>query len=130
MEDKNTNDLLDYKIFTFNGEPKIIQVDFDRSINHKRNLYNVDWSFIDVTILYPSCKERNFDKPIVLEEMLDLSKRLSNGIRHVRVDFYLINDKIYFGEMTFYHGAGNEPFNPSSYDEYFGSLIILPNNLY
>lgn len=125
MEDQRTNDLPDYKIFTFNGEPKIIQLDFDRFIDHKRNLYDIEWNFIEATILYPSCKERSFDKPKVLEEMLNLSKQLSDEIRHVRVDFYLINDKIYFGEMTFYHGAGLELFTPSTFGQKMGDLISL-----
>lgn len=125
MVDQKMNDLPDYKIFTFNGDPKIIQVDFDRFVDHKRNLYDTEWNFIDATILYPSSKDRVFDKPKVLDEMLKLSKWLSSGIRHVRVDFYIINNKIYFGEMTFYHEAGLGQFSSNDLGEYMGGLIQL-----
>ena len=60
--------------------------------------------------------------------MLDLAGKLSRDIPHVRTDFYCIDDKIYFGELTFYHGSGYEKFTPYSADKWLGSLIKLPNN--
>ena len=66
-------------------------------------------------------KPRNFDK------MIELARQLSEGIPHVRVDFYEAEDhKLYFGEMTFYHNAGNVPFVPETFDEKMGALLQLP----
>lgn len=52
---------------------------------------------------------------------------LSTGIPHVRVDFYEVDDKVYFGEMTFYHHSGMTPFDPEEWDYIFGEWISLPS---
>ena len=64
-------------------------------------------------------------KPIKLEEMIQLSELLAKDISHVRVDWYLINDRIYFGEITFFDGSGFEPFDDYSHDSFLGSLIKI-----
>ncbi len=121
-------DLPDYKVFTFGGEPKLIEVDFDRFSSHKRNIYDTDWNYLDATILYPTQKERVFEKPEQLEEMLLLSRELSKGFRQVRTDFYLVGNRIYFGEMTFIHGAGTETIEPKELDLLMGSWIDISDN--
>ena len=126
IQDPKNNDLLDYKIFCFNGIPKLIQVDYDRFSNHKRNLYTTDWKYIPVEIQYPTDPNHVIDKPMNLELMLNLAEKLSRGIPHVRVDFYNISGKIYFGEMTFYHGGGMEKFTPESFGIEMGNWINLP----
>ncbi len=125
MVDESGKELKDYKIFCFNGHPKLIQVDFDRFSNHKRNIYSIDWEFKDVRIKYPNSSEVVIKKPDKLNEMLDCAKKLSEGISHVRVDFYSINDSIYFGEMTFYHGSGFEKFYPDDLENEVGKWIQL-----
>lgn len=117
--------LMDYKIFCFRGVPKIIQVDYNRFEEHKRNLYNTKWEFIDAEIEYPSDKEREIKKPKNLDEMLEISKKLSQNLKHVRVDLYSIKNRIYFGELTFYHGCGTESFRPESLGYRMGEWIDL-----
>lgn len=119
--------LKDYKIFCFDGEPKYVQVDFDRFINHQRNLYTINWEFIDATITYKNNKDFIIKKPDCFEEMLDYARILSKGIPHVRVDFYYVDNKIYFGELTFYHGSGFEKFTPDSLGYEFGKWIHISN---
>ena len=126
MVDESGEELKDYKIFCFNGEPKLIQVDFDRFKGHKRNIYDLDWDFVDLTIKYPRDPNRTIARPDKLDEMLNIARKMSAGIPHVRVDLYSIGDKIYFGELTFTHGSGYEPFYPESYNELFGSWLKLP----
>lgn len=126
MEDVD-GELKDYKVFTFNGEPKLIEIDYNRFKGHLRNLYNVNWKRLDVTIQYPTDNNRDFVKPMVLDQLLDLSRKLSKGIPHVRTDFYIINDKIYFGELTFYHGSGLEKMAPKSFDLEMGNWLKLPS---
>lgn len=123
--DKKTNDLRDYKIFCFNGIPKLIQVDFDRFTNHKRNIFTTDWEMIDAEIQYPSEASIDIPKPKCLNEMLNLASTLSTGIPYLRTDFYVVNEKIFFGELTFYHGSGFENFRPDSLDYTVGSWIKL-----
>ena len=59
--------------------------------------------------------------------MKELARKLSIGIPQVRVDFYEVNGKVYFGEMTFFHWSGMTPFEPEKWDEIFGSWINLPD---
>lgn len=125
MTDESGIELKDYKIFCFSGEPKLIQVDFDRFIEHKRNLYTPEWEYINASIEFPTDKNRLIQKPKKLDEMLILARKLSKGIPHVRTDFYSIEDKIYFGEMTFYHGSGCESFNPEEFGLQMGAWIDL-----
>lgn len=126
MVDESGFELKDYKIFNFNGEPVLIEVDFDRFSNHRRNIYTPNWEFIDLEIEYPSDSTRKIAKPSCLDKMLKYARILSKGIPHVRTDFYVINDKIYFGELTFYHGAGTDKFSPKEWENKLGNLIILP----
>jgi hypothetical protein len=129
MVDESGTELKDYKIFTFKSKAKLIQVDFDRYNGHKRNLYTTDWEFIDAEIEYPSNKDVNIKRPKKLLEMINLSEKLSEGIPHVRIDFYSIDDKVYFGEMTFYHGSGLERFYPEKLNIQMGDWIELPENV-
>jgi len=126
MVDESGKELKDYKIFCFNGEPKVIQVDYNRFINHKRNLYDLEWNYMPLSIKYPNDPNKIINKPQRLGEMLNIARILSKDYPHVRVDFYSINEKIYFGELTFYHGSGFEKFEPESYNYVFGSWLQLP----
>ncbi len=123
LVDKDREDVLDYKFFCFDGEPKLIQVDIERSTNHRRNLYSVDWKYIDASIGYPSAPECLIKKPGALQEMLECARKLSKGIPHVRVDMYYVNSKVYFGEMTFYHGGGYEHISPPDFEYKLGKYI-------
>ncbi len=112
MVDESGVELKDYKIFAFDGEPFVIQVDYDRFIEHKRNLYTTDWDYINGSIKYPTDPGHIIRRPDHLKEMLELSSKLSKGYMHIRTDFYNINGQIYFGELTLYHGGGTEKFRP------------------
>lgn len=126
LVDESGTELKDYKIFNFNGEPKVIQVDYGRFIQHKRNLYDTDWKYINAAIQYPTDASHEIAKPDNLGKMLELARILSRDMPHVRTDFYSIDKKIYFGEMTFYHGSGFEKFTPESFNLYMGDLLELP----
>lgn len=128
MVDESGTELKDYKIFNFNGISKMIQVDFGRFKEHKRNLYDTNWNYIkELSIQYPNDSNTIIKKPENLEMMIKLAQRLSQGIPHLRTDFYSINGKIYFGELTFYHGSGLEKFNPETWNRKFGDWIDLNN---
>ncbi len=127
MVDESWTELKDYKIFCFNWEPKIIQVDYDRFKWHKRNLYDLERNLLPFEIQYPSDKNHEIRKPMCLDKIIELAKKLSRWIPHVRVDFYVINEKIYFWELTFYHGAWYENFVPSAWWIKMGEWLILPN---
>lgn len=73
-----------------------------------------------------SMVEQHLAKPSCFEEMKDLASKLSKGIPQVRVDFYEVDGKVYFGELTFFHHGGIVPFYPEEWNYTFGSWIKLP----
>jgi hypothetical protein len=119
-------DLKDYKLFCFDGEVKIIQVDYDRFTNHHRNLYTPEWQLIDAFIMYPNDPTHIIPPPEALPRMLEIASKLSKGFPFIRIDLYVINQKIYFGEFTFFHGGGLERIRPREYNNIMGSWIKLP----
>ena len=124
LEDE-TGELIDYKIHCFNGEPKFINVIVNRFSNMKLNTYDINWNFIDVTFdpHYPNDPHLNIEKPENLDQMLNFSKILSNNFNYVRVDFYIVFGKIYFGELTF--TPGNGAYTSFTYEDdlYLGSFF-------
>lgn len=122
----NGMDLKDYKIFCFSGKPKYIQVDGDRFTEHKRVYYDTNWN--KQNFQYGEYgTEYIAEKPIKLDEMLSISKKLSAPFPFARVDFYNINNKIIFGEITFFPDAGFAKFTPDEMDLEMGKLLELPN---
>lgn len=126
MVDESGTELKDYKVLCFNGTPRLIDVDYNRYVKHMRNLYTTDWKYIDAEIEYPTNKERQIERPEKLDEMLEIAAKLSKDIPFVRVDFYVINNQIYFGEMTFYHESGIGRFKPENFNYELGEMICLP----
>lgn len=125
MVDESGTELKDYKVFCFNGVPMYVQVDFGRFTNHERNLYSTNWEYMGFSSLYTTNPKRIIERPVCLEKMLEISAILSNNIPFVRVDLYVIGKKIYFGELTFYHGSGYERFSPVEWDRKLGDLINI-----
>ena len=129
LVDETGTELKDYKLFCFNGKVRMIQVDYDRFVEHKRTLYDTDWNRQNFTLGFPTDKSVEIDKPDELEEMIQLAERFSEGIPHVRVDLYIINHQVFFGEFTFFHGGGYEKFTPDIWDYTLGDMIILPERI-
>ena len=127
MIDESSFELKDYKIFCFNGEPKIVQVDFNRFIGHTVNLYSTQWEYLPLSHHLPTDPNAIISKPQKLDLMLDLARKLSAGKIHVRVDLHSIENKIYFGELTFYNWAGYGRFDPPEWNRIFGDWMILPD---
>ena len=126
MVDESGVELKDYKIFNFNGTPKLFQVDFNRFVKHTKNIYDTDWNYQNVAINYPTDPNVKIEKPACLEEMLSIAAKLSAGFPFLRTDFYVINGKVYFGELTFFPGSGFMKITPESFDLEMGSWISLP----
>lgn len=124
-ENNETHDVNDYKVFNFHGKPYLIQVDFDRFVGHKKNLYDITWNLLPFSFNYPTHPEIQIPRPKVLDEMLVLAAKLSATFPFVRTDFYIIGDKIYFGELTFFPASGLGKFEPDEWDERLGELIKL-----
>lgn len=129
MEDE-TGELKDYKFFCFNGEVKALFIATDRQ-NEKEDtkfdFFDRNFNHLPFTNGHPNAKEPP-PKPQKFEEMIVLAERLSKGFAHVRVDFYEVGSKIYFGEMTFFHWSGFVPFSPKEWDYKFGEWLKIGRN--
>lgn len=120
------NGLIDYKVHNFNGVPKFILVCRNRySTNPMAETFFSDkWEKLDLK--RPGHPNPNMEKPESLQEVLELSALLSKDLPFARTDFYIIDSKVYFGEITFYPASGLSPFYPNEYDKLFGDLLTLP----
>ncbi len=114
----------DYKFFCFNGRVEIIQIDFDRFGTQRRNLFDRNFNPLDATLLYPNY-EGDVEKPDRLNEAITIAEKLSSELNFVRVDLYLLGDRIYFGELTNYPGNGFVPFRPLAKEYEIGALLDL-----
>jgi len=108
----------DYKFFCFRGRVRYIQLDVDRFVNHKRNLYTRDWELLAGAYNYPKSSQV-YTAPEQLQEMIGLAERLAEGFEFLRVDFLIAGSLIYFGELTFFPGGGAEPFDSFEFDYEF-----------
>ncbi|MEK5066209.1 ATP-grasp fold amidoligase family protein [Cytobacillus sp. FSL R5-0596] len=129
LEDKKHDELLDYKFMCFNGEVKCLFICSGRNKEEglKVDFYDVDWNLMPFYRKYPNSGKK-IPKPEGFNMMIEYAKLLSEPFPFVRVDFYEVNGKIYFGELTFFPGSGLEFFSPESYDNLLGSWIELPSN--
>lgn len=124
MHDEVYGQPLDYKFFCFAGEPEYIQVDIDRFDKHRRNIYDKKWNLAPFELHYRSGGD--VEKPVKLQEMIDIARALSSDFEFCRVDLYLLNNKdIIFGEITLYPGGGYERFFPKSWDFELGKLWTM-----
>lgn len=124
LEDQSGG-LMDYKIHCFQGEPQFINVIVDRFSNMKLNTYDTDWNFMDVSFEehFPNDPDWKMEKPDDLGTMLEYSRKLAEPFNYVRVDFYLVDGKIYFGELTFTPGNGSYTSFSLDDDLFFGRFF-------
>ena len=126
IQDSN-GELLDYKFMCFGGKVKCSFVCSDRFSEKGLHVtfFDRDWNVMPFERHYPSVKE-GLPKPQNYEKMIELAEILSHNIPFVRVDFYEVDGKIYFGELTLYPGCGFEEFTPEHWDKVLGDWIELP----
>ena len=125
MEDE-TGQLRDYKFYCFNGEPKIIMINSDREIGKtKADYFDMDFHWLDFKWGYDHAPVKPL-KPKKFEKMKEIAAVLSKDIPELRVDFYEVDNKIYFGELTFFDGSGFDRIEPREWDEKVGDWVTLP----
>ena len=128
MEDGVTRELRDYKFFCVNGVVRCFKVDFDWFIEHRANYFDKDGALIDIgEIECPPNPERIIELPGNISLMENLAEMISNGVPFLRTDFYSVDEKVYFGELTFAHWGGMTPFKPEKWDTIIGEWIKLQN---
>ena len=120
-------DLSDYKFFCFNGEPKYCQVIRDRHSKESIDFYDMNWRHQEFVGLNPIASNgiNPVPRPLLLDDMICVCHKLSKNMKFVRIDMYVIDNRIYFGEITFYPASGMGLFNPDKWNEELGNLISL-----
>lgn len=126
MIDESGSGLKDYKFFCFDGIPKVVKIASERGNDTRFDYFDMDFNHLPFTHMHKNSDEKIY-KPYNFKLMIELSKNLSKGLPHVRVDLYNINGRIYFGELTFFHWDGMVPFVPEEWDYKFGEWISLPS---
>lgn len=129
MEDPTTEELRDYKFFCFDGEVKALFVATDRQTKGeetKFDFFDADYNHLPFTNGHPNARVLP-EKPKAFDKMKALAAILSKNIPQVRVDFYEVDGRIYFGELTFSHWSGMVPFDPPAWGNAFGEWIELPD---
>ncbi len=117
----------DYKLLCFNGKPQIVEIHKNRfTDNYTQTFYNIEWKQTDIT--QGKSFEGTISQPETFDLMVEFSSLLSKNIYHLRVDWYEIDHKLYFGELTFYDGSGFLPFDEFQYDLKLGQMLELPQN--
>ncbi|MDO9155208.1 MAG: ATP-grasp fold amidoligase family protein [Paludibacter sp.] len=126
--DESGSELKDYKFFCFNGEPKLLFVASNRNIDTRFDFFDVNFNHLDIKKNGYINADKNILKPKNFEKMVDISRKLSKDIPHIRIDLYNIEGQILFGEFTFTHWGGTMPFEPKEWDKILGDYLILPKN--
>ena len=119
-------DLHDIKIFCFNGKAEFFKIDFGRFVEHHANYYDTDMNLLPFgeadMLPIPDAPIRI---PDTISKMLTMAEKLSVDIPFLRVDFYDVDGRIFFGELTFYPASGMGKFVPEEYDTVLGREIEL-----
>lgn len=125
---KKGNSLTDYKFYCFAGIPKYCQVIRNRDINETIDIFDMNWKLQEFTGMnlpgreYPHSKD-DINEPESFDQMKKSAAILSKNTRFLRVDFYEVQGKMYFGELTFFPFSGFGVFEPDSWNYTFGSWI-------
>lgn len=122
----NNIGIRDYKIYTFNGEPKLFCINTNRGgVQGLRvNYFDTDFRELDFTWGFPHAEVMPAI-PIGIETMFTLSRKLAKNTQHLRVDFYETNSQIYCGELTFFDGGGFTSFCPDDWDTRLGEYLTI-----
>lgn len=107
----------------FNSKPIIIQVDYNRFNTLKCNLYSLDWELINDEIMFFADQDYVINRPKCIKVLLNLL----TDIPHVQTEFYFIDNKIYFGEITFHCGSGFEKYISEKFGIKMGDWLKLPS---
>lgn len=125
MEDAKEDVIRDYKWFCFDGKPQFMYISNDGAEHSTTDFFDMEFNHLPFRFKDPN-SEILPSKPLKFDEMRKLAGVLSEGIPHVRVDFYLVNGNIYFGELTFFHNSGFGNIQPKEYEKIIGDMISLP----
>ncbi|GHT88006.1 hypothetical protein FACS1894137_15990 [Spirochaetia bacterium] len=120
----------DYKLHYINGELEFVYVTVDREGENKRNIYDADWNplyftWYDKSRDSKTLRGKEIPAPTSFNMMKQMGHIIAEYFSYVRVDFYDVDGRLYFGEITLYHGSGFDVFVPAEYDLFYGNKLKL-----
>ena len=118
----------DYRFFVFNGVCQYIEVDTSWNDAPTRTMYDRNWNRQDIKLKYPAMTPEP-QEPKNLSIAIELAEKLAKDTDHLRVDFYMCRNQIFFGELTNYHTGGRQVFEPEEFNLSFGQSWH-PESLY
>jgi len=129
IEEEGRSAPSDYKFYCFNGKAKFIKLHIDRLSTHREGFYDLNFEpcpFTKVKDLEPPSEQEMLEKPDNLKDMIAIAETLASDFPFVRVDLYSVQNRIIFGEMTFYPSDGRKDFYPDKYNKVIGDYFVLP----
>lgn len=127
MKQADGEGLKDYKFFCFNGKAEIMFIASDRNTDCRFDFYDMNFNHLDIQNIHPN-SDKTISKPKNFNRMVEVAQELSKGIPFVRIDLYEIDEKVYFGEYTFFHGGGFWPMKPEEWETKLGDKIIIDDS--
>ena len=127
LKDARGGDLQDYKFWCFNGNPTYMYIT-NKGDCIMENFYDMEFKVVNIDHGFPRRKPE-FERPQNFDLMKKLAMRLSANIPFVRIDFFEVDGKVYFGEFTFYDWGGMLPFADEKTDLQLGDLLVLPQSV-
>ena len=126
LEQIDQKSLTDFKFYCFDGKAKFIDIHTDREDEHKQGSFDLNFERLPFGVSRFKQIYESPEKPVNLKEMIECAESLSEKLPFVRVDFYAIEGKTIFGEMTFYPSDGRKKFYPEKYNRIIGDYFTLP----
>ena len=120
----------DYKLFFINGHFEFAYVSFDREGVNDRCTYDENWKrlpfvYVEEWTYNEKINTSDVPKPTSFDDMLEYGSKIAKYFKFVRVDFYDVDGKMYFGEITPFHSGGSAVFFPDEYDLVYGKKLQL-----
>lgn len=126
----NSSSLVDYKIWVFDGKPMFVWCTWNREGYHANvALFDMNWEFHPEWSVWTNHyikPEKLIPKPECFNQLIEIAGRLSKGLPAARIDLYVINNHVYFGEITMTSNAGYMNFYTQSFLNKLGDLTVLP----
>ncbi len=120
----------DVKLHYFNGKLAFVYYVIDREGEGFRTLFTPEWELLPFQWV-SDVKYKKVDRPVTeprpacLDKMIEFGNQIAKNFRYVRVDFYELEGRMYFSEITLYHGAGYNKFHPEEYEAKYARMLKL-----
>lgn len=126
----HSTSLVDYKIWVFDGNPMFIWCAWNRKKYHADvALYDMDWTFHPEWSVWTNHYVKPLEqipRPQAFNRLIEIAGTLGKGQPVARIDLYIVDDKIYFGEITMTSQGGYQDYFTQEFLDITGNFTVLP----